>query len=97
MIHRPYDQLQYVGNEVVYLDPLTIDKRTGIVMAVEHLSERVAFVYLASPYKNENIHQENGVAFRDIMVFDDVPNEDESGVYRDHIIGQYGKYTGESN
>lgn len=97
MIHRPYDQLEHVGKEVVYLDPLTLDKRTGIVVSIEQLGPRMAFVYLASPYKDENVHQENGMAFRDIMVFDDVPNEDESGVYRDPIIGQYGKYTGESS
>lgn len=97
MIHRPYDQLSNVGKEVAYLDPLTLDQRTGIVVFIEHLSARSAFVYLASPYKDENVHQENGFTFRDIMVFDDVPNEDDSGVYRDPIIGQYGKYTGESN
>ena len=97
MIHRPYDQLQSVGKEVVYLDPFTMDQRTGIVMNVEHLAPRTAFVYLASPYKDENTHEENGIKFRDIMVFDDVPNEDDSGVYRDPILGQYGKYTGESN
>jgi hypothetical protein len=97
MIHRPYDQLTEIGNEVVYLDPLTMDKCTGIVMMVEQLAPRTAFVYLASPYKDENIHQENGIAFRDIMVFDDVPNEDDCGVYRDHIIGQYGRFTGDSN
>ena len=97
MLHRPYDQLANVGNEVVYLDQLTLEKRTGIVMWIEELAPRTAFVYLASPYKDENVHQENGIAFRDIMVFDDIPNEDESGVYRDHVIGQYGKFTGESN
>lgn len=97
MIHRPYGQLEKVGKEVAYLDPLTLEPRTGIVVFVEHLSPRTAFVYLASPYKDENVHQENGASFRDIMVFDDILNEDESGVYRDPIIGQYGKYTGESN
>ena len=96
MIHRPYDQLQEVGSEVVYLDQLTLDKRTGIVLKIEHLSPRVAFVYLMSPYKDENTHvdEETGASYRDIMIFDDVPNEDPSGAYRDPVLGQYGRYAG---
>jgi len=95
MIHRPYSQLQEVGKEVVYLDPLTMEQRTGIVMLIENIGPRVAFVYLASPYKEENVHKEGEMSFRDIMVFDDVPNEDPSGVYRDPILGQYGKLVGQ--
>ena len=50
-------------------------------------------VLIASPYNDENIHEENGIRYKDIMMFDDIPN-DINGWGRDPIIKEYGKFVG---
>lgn len=92
MYHRNISTLPQLTQEVMYIDEITLEERVGIVMYIEQVNPELAFVYLASPYKKENIHEDFGVQYKDIMVFDNVPNEDESGVYRDPVLGMYGKY-----
>ena len=61
----------------------------------------VVFIYIASIYDDENNKiDENGVRYKDVFVFDNKPNlmkqypEDECGIYRDAILGQFGKTSG---
>jgi hypothetical protein len=95
MYHRNIADLPQLTQEIMYLDQLTLEQKVGIVMYVEQVNPELAFVYVASPYKEENIHEDFGVLYKDIFVFDTLPNEDQSGVYRDPVLGMYGKYTGE--
>lgn len=95
MLHRNINTLPQVTKEVIYLDEITLEEKVGIVMYIEQVNPELAFVYLASPHKEENIHEDFGVQYKDIMVFDNIPNEDESGVYRDAVLGTYGKIVGE--
>lgn len=94
MYHRNINELPQVTKEVMYLDELTLEPRVGIVVFIEQVNDELAFVYLASPYKEDNIHEDFGVMYKDIMVFDNIPNEDESGAYMDPIMGMYGKKVG---
>lgn len=94
MYHRHINELPEITQEIMYLDEMTLEQKVGIVMYVEQVNPELAFVYLASPYKEENIHEDFGVRYKDIMVFDNIKNEDESGVYRDSVLGMYGKYVG---
>lgn len=94
MYHRNINELSQLTKEVMYLDELTLETRVGIVVFVEHVNDTLCFVYLASPYKEENVHEDFGVMYKDIMVFDDISNEDESGAYKDPIMGMYGKKIG---
>ena len=95
MYHRNISDLPQLTQEIMYLDQVTLEQKVGIVMYIEQLNPELAFVYVASPYKEENIHEDFGVLYKDIIVFDTLPNEDPSGVYRDPVLGMYGKYTGE--
>lgn len=94
MYHRNIAELPQLTQEIMYLDEMTLEQKVGIVMYVEQVNPELAFVYIASPYKEENIHEDFGVQYKDIMVFDSIPNEDESGVYRDTVLGRYGKVVG---
>lgn len=94
MYHRHIKDLPNITQEIMYLDEITLDQKVGIVMYIEQINPELAFVYLASPHKEENIHEDFGVFYKDIMVFDNIDNEDESGVYRDPVLGMYGKYVG---
>ena len=94
MYHRHINELPEITQEIMYLDEMTLEQKVGIVMYVEQVNPELAFVYLASPYKEENIHEDFGVRYKDIMVFDNIKNEDESGAYRDSVLGMYGKYVG---
>ena len=97
MYHRNINTLPELNKEIVYIDELTEEERVGIVIATEQLSGvNAIMVYVASPYKKENIHEENGIAYRDIFIFDDIPNEND-GMYRDAIMGNYGRIIGEEN
>lgn len=84
MYHYSYNDLQNLGNEIIYPDQYTGDIRSGIVLKVEHIAPRTAMVYVMSPYDEENDKLEEGFRFKDIMVFDDRPNE-ENGWYKNGI------------
>lgn len=97
MIHRPITQLPEVGAEISYLDEITYEQKIGQVVYIEPLSKDAAFVYIASPDMEENIHEDFGVRYMVIMVFDSLPNETADGIYRDTVLGNYGKIVGEEN
>lgn len=95
MIHRNIEQLPILTNEIYYLDPITMDQKHGVVVFIEKLEENVAFVYVASDDIEENVHEDFGVRYRDIIVFDDYENENEDGSFKDPVLGMYGKKVGE--
>lgn len=99
MIHRPIKDLSeiQIGSRIYYNDPITIDKIYGTVVNIDFIGPQKAFIYVASPYQDENIHVEYGLAYKDIIVFDDIPNELPCGTYRDPVKGQYGKITGDEH
>ena len=95
MYKRPYEALQYLGNEIVYIDEITGEKSSGIVVKKERLNDTAVMVYIASPYDDENIHDEgDGIRYKEIFMFDSVPN-DINGWGRDAVLKEYGKYIGE--
>ena len=93
MYVRPYEALEQLGNEIIYIDQLSGEKRSGIVVGKEEIGERKVMVFVASPYDEENDKQEGIIRYRDIIMFDDIPN-DINGWGRDPIIKEYGKYIG---
>ena len=97
MIHRPLSQLPEIGAEIVYLDELTYEQKVGRVVYIEPLDTDTVFVYIASPDDTENIHEDFGVRYMVIVVFDSLPNETADGIYRDTVLGNYGKIVGEEN
>lgn len=97
MIHRDINQLPYLTETVQYIDEITLEVRNARVVCVENIEPTLAFVYLASFNEEENIHQDFGVRYRDIMVFDNLPNENPDGSYKDSVLGMYGKTIGENN
>ena len=94
MIHRDINTLSSLQNELVYIDELTGDTITGIVMKKEMIGPNVCFIYVASPYQEQNTKQEGNMFYKDIVVFDDRPNE-ENGILKDTVLGNYGKAVGE--
>ena len=74
-----------VNKEVIYIDEHTMEERRGIVLYIEHITPDCTFVYVASPYKEENDKQEGSIFYRDIFVFDNIPNELQ-GICRDPIV-----------
>ena len=94
MLVRDIRTLPMLGNEIIYIDEKTGLKVSGLVMYKEVVNEHLAFVYVASPYQDENIHEEYGFKYKDIIVFDDKGTEN-SGWYRDTILANYGKYVKE--
>ena len=93
MYVRPYEALEQLGNEIVYIDEMSGEKRTGIVVGKERIGEKSVMVFVASPYDDENDKQEGIIKYRDIIMFDDIPN-DINGWGRDPVIKEYGKYIG---
>ena len=93
MYLRPYEALEQLGNEIIYLDQITGQKRSGIIVGKERLSPTEVMVLVASPYDNENDKTEGIIRYRDIFMFADIPN-DVHGWGRDPIIKEYGKYIG---
>ena len=91
MLVRDIKTLPMLGNEIIYIDEKTGNKVSGIVMYKEIVNEHLAFVYVASPYKDENTHKDYGFDYKDIIVFDDRGN-DNNGWYRDTVLANYGKY-----
>ena len=88
MLHRHISLLKDLKPEVSYIDEMTGEAITGIVVNVEHLSPECAFVYIASPYKDENDKVEGNIHYKDIMVFDNRSNTVE-GWHLDTILGNY--------
>lgn len=97
MIHRPLSQLPEIGEEIVYLDELTYEQKVGRVVYIEPLDPNNSFVYIASPDEVDNIHEDYGVKYMSIIVFSNFPNETAEGIYRDTVLGNYGKLVGEEN
>lgn len=96
MIHRDIATLNQLDKEIVYIDEITGDTLTGIVMKIEHIAPNIAFVYVASPYDAENKHKEGNLTYRDIIVFDAFGNE-SNGIIKDTVLGNYGKAVGIDN
>lgn len=91
MIHRDVRTLPKLGNQIQYIDALSGDIVTAIVGRVQQVAENSYFVFAVSPYKDENDKQESdGFVYRDIVVFDDQPEEIE-GWRKDFIRAQYEK------
>ena len=88
MLHRHISLLKDLKPEVSYIDEMTGESITGIVVNVEHLSPECAFVYIASPYKDENDKVEGNIHYKDIMVFDNRSNTVE-GWHLDTVLGNY--------
>lgn len=88
MLHRDIRTLQEVGREIIYIDELTGETINGIVAYIEQVDPYTAFVYIASPYKDENNKREGNILYKDIMVFDNRPNTIE-GWHQDVILGNY--------
>ena len=88
MLHRHISLLKDLKPEVSYIDEITGEAITGIVVNVEHLSPECAFVYIASPYKDENDKIEGNIHYKDIMVFDNRSNTVE-GWHLDTVLGNY--------
>lgn len=91
MLVRDINTLPLLDKEIIYIDEKTGNKVSGIVMYKEIVNEHLAFVYVASPYKDENIHEDYGFKYKDIIIFDDKSNE-SNGWYRDSVLANYGKY-----
>lgn len=98
MIHRDINQLQYLTDIVQYIDEITLEVKTAKVVFIEELAPKLVFVYLASLDESENIHEDfGGIKYSSIMVFDNLPNENPDGSYKDSVLGMYGKIVGENN
>lgn len=101
MIHRDIKTLPKLGNEVIYIDELTMEELSGVVAKVEYLDKDTALAFIVSPYKEKNDKEEPGVngtpgfKYKDIICFDNLPNTIH-GWNRDTVIGEYGKYIDES-
>ena len=74
MYHRDIKEITQLGQEIIYIDESTAQKISGVVGRIEYADKNTAFVYVVSPYKDENIHTEqDGFAYKDIIVFDNQP------------------------
>ena len=102
MLHRSFDQLKELGNEIVYIDDKGMEERSGAVIKTDvDYENRIAFVYVKSFYEEENKYTDyfpNGQPFkyRDIIVFDDRP-ESEHGWHKDPALANYGRYLDKDN
>lgn len=94
MYKRPYESLSELGKEIIYIDQKTGETCSGLVVKKETIGDRAVMVFVASPYDDENVHDEgDGIRYKEIFMFDDVPN-DIHGWGRDPILKEYGKYAG---
>jgi len=93
MYVRPYEALEKLGNEMMYIDELSGETRTGLVVGKERIGEKAVMVFVASPYDDENDKTEGMIKYRDIIMFDDMPI-DVHGWGRDAVLKEYGKYIG---
>ena len=83
MLHRDIATLDPNMKEIMYIDELTGETINGVVMKIEYINPNAAFVYV-----DENTKQEDGFMFKDIIVFDNRPNQ-ENGWYKDTILANY--------
>lgn len=93
MYVRPLSALNELKDEIIYIDQISGEQRSGIVVLKEQISDSAVMVLIASPYSDENIHDENGIKYKDIMIFDNISN-DINGWGRDPVVKEYGKYVG---
>jgi len=91
MLHANIKNLDKLGNEIIYNDPLTGEVISGIIGKIEREAPNLAFVYIISPYEEENDKVEGVFKFKDIMVFDDRPDT-EHGWHKNSIIAQSKSY-----
>ena len=85
MLHRDIRTIQDLGTEVIYNDQITGEPIMGIVGRVEQVGPKVVFVYIMSPYNDENDKYEpDGFRYKEIMVFDDRP-QTEHGWHKSAI------------
>lgn len=73
MYHKDIRTITQLGQEIIYVDENTAQKVSGVVGRIEYLDSNTAMVYVVSPYQDENIHVEDGFAYRDIIIFDNQP------------------------
>ena len=74
MYHMNIESITQLGQEIIYIDESTAQKLSGVVGRIEYLDSKTAFVYVVSPYNDENNKVEpDGFRYRDIIVFDDQP------------------------
>ena len=97
MIHRNIAYLPAIGDEIVYIDELSYEQKVGKVSFIEMVNKDAYFVYVSSPDPEENIHVDNGVSYMAIIVYDNLPNETIEGIYKDTVLGNYGRITGDEN
>lgn len=96
MYHRHISELSKLTKEIIYLDEITFEERVGIVLKIEQLHPNLAFVYVASTRKEDNDKIEGNLQYRDIIVFDDKPNEIE-WIYKDPVIGEFNNFIEKEN
>lgn len=89
MLHKHISQLKDVGSEIMYNDPITGEVVSGLIGRIDREGGNVAFVYIISPYDDENdkiepIDEKSVFKYKDIMVFDEFGEEME-GWMRDPI------------
>lgn len=86
MIHRNIKDINSLNGEISYIDADTGEVVNGVVGKIEYLDPVTAFVYVVSPYKEENTKTEpDGFAYRDIVVFDNKAEYDH-GWYKDFVM-----------
>lgn len=88
--------------EIVYIDQGTGLESHGIIVGTEWLDQSTVFVYIASPYDEENNKVEGNIRYKEIFVFDDKPNVmkaegKEGGWARDSMLYNYGRKAGRSD
>lgn len=91
MYHKNIESIVDLGSEVIYVDESTGEKISGVVGRVEYLDSKTAFVYVVSPYDDENNHEEDGFRYRDIIVFDDKP-ESINGWHKNETLARSKNY-----
>lgn len=81
MLHQHISQLKDIGNEIIYNDPVSGEVVSGLIGKIDR-EGNVAFVYIISPYDDENdkiepIDGKSIFKYKDIMVFDEFEDEME--------------------
>ena len=81
MLHKHISQLKEVWNEIIYNDPVSGEVVSGVIGRIDR-EGNVAFVYIISPYDDENdkiepIDERRIFKYKDIMIFDEFGEEME--------------------
>lgn len=84
MLHGNIQYLKEIGNEIIYNDPKTGEIVSGLVGKIDYDDPNTAFVYIISPYDDENDKIEGVFKYKDIMVFDNLP-EQNNGWFLDGL------------